>query len=101
MVKNPSANCKTCRFNSLQKEMATHSSILAWKLLWLEKPDRLYLPASQRHRVTKSWSCLSRSTVRTLYLKEKPPKHNTVSSAFVEVDYLVLPLESSKSSSLC
>jgi len=41
----------------------------SWKLLWIEKPGRLYLPGSQRHRVTKSWSCLSRSTIRTLYLK--------------------------------
>ena len=44
VVKNLSANCKTCRFNSLQKEMVTHSSILAWKLLWIEKPGRLYSP---------------------------------------------------------
>ena len=25
----------------LQKEMATHSSILAWKIPWMEEPDRL------------------------------------------------------------
>ena len=25
----------------LEKEMATHSSTLAWKILWTEKPDRL------------------------------------------------------------
>ena len=25
----------------LEKEMATHSSILAWKNPWTEKPDRL------------------------------------------------------------
>ena len=25
----------------LEKEMATHSSILAWKILWTEKPGRL------------------------------------------------------------
>ena len=25
----------------LEKEMATHSSILAWRILWTEKPGRL------------------------------------------------------------
>ena len=25
----------------LEEEMATHSNILAWKILWTEKPDRL------------------------------------------------------------
>ena len=25
----------------LEKEMATHSSILAWKILWTEEPGRL------------------------------------------------------------
>ena len=27
--------------DSLEKEMATHSSALAWKIPWMEKPDRL------------------------------------------------------------
>ena len=25
----------------LEKEMATHSSVLAWKILWTEEPGRL------------------------------------------------------------
>ena len=25
----------------LEKEMATHSNILAWRILWAEEPDRL------------------------------------------------------------
>ena len=32
----------------LEKEMATHSSILAWKIPWMEKPDRLQSIALQR-----------------------------------------------------
>ena len=28
----------------LEKEMATHSSILAWKIPWTEEPGRLYGP---------------------------------------------------------
>ena len=34
----------------LEKEMAPHSSILAWKIPWLEKPGRLQSMASQRVR---------------------------------------------------
>ena len=33
---------------SLEKEMATHSSILAWKTPWTEEPDRLQSLGSQR-----------------------------------------------------
>ena len=29
------------REDSLEKEMATHSSILAWKIPWMEEPGRL------------------------------------------------------------
>ena len=34
----------------LEKEMATHSSILAWKIPWTEKRDRLQSMRSQRVR---------------------------------------------------
>ena len=32
----------------MEKEMATHSSILAWKIPWTEEPDRLQSVGSQR-----------------------------------------------------
>ena len=32
----------------LEKEMATHSSTLAWKIPWTEKPDRLQSIGSKR-----------------------------------------------------
>ena len=32
----------------LEKEMATHSSILAWKIPWMEEPGRLQFMGSQR-----------------------------------------------------
>ena len=46
MVKNPSAMQETKvqsldREDFLEKEMATHSSILAWEILWTEDPGRL------------------------------------------------------------
>ena len=31
----------------LEKEMATHSSVLAWEIPWTEKPGRLHLMGSQ------------------------------------------------------
>ena len=34
--------------DSLEKEMATHSSILAWKITWTEEPVRLQSMGSQR-----------------------------------------------------
>ena len=34
----------------LEKEMATHSSILAWEIPWMEEPGRLQFMGSQRVR---------------------------------------------------
>ena len=34
----------------LEKEMATHSSILAWKIPWTEEPGELQSMGSQRVR---------------------------------------------------
>ena len=34
----------------LEKEMATHSSILAWKVSWIEEPGRLQSMGLQRIR---------------------------------------------------
>ena len=40
--------------NPLEKGMAVHSSILAWRIPWTEEPSKL-----QIHGVTKSWTRLS------------------------------------------
>ena len=37
---------------SLEKEMATHSSILAWKIAWTEEPGRLQSMVSQESDTT-------------------------------------------------
>ena len=34
--------------NPLEKEMATHSNILAWEMLWTEEPGRLQTMESQK-----------------------------------------------------
>ena len=38
------------REDLLEQEMATHSSILAWKIPWMEEPGRLQSMGSQRRR---------------------------------------------------
>ena len=38
----------------LEKEMATHSSMLVWRIPWTEEPGRLHF-----HGVAKSWTQLS------------------------------------------
>ena len=36
------------KVNDLEKEMATHSSILAWRIPWTEEPGGLQYMGSQR-----------------------------------------------------
>ena len=53
MVKNPPAMWETWvqslgQEDPLEKEMATHSSILAWRIPWMEKPDELQSTGLQR-----------------------------------------------------
>ena len=40
----------TIHFRALEKEMATHSSILAWGIPWMEEPGRLHSMGSLRVR---------------------------------------------------
>ena len=55
MVKNVNAMQETlarspCQEDPLEKGMATHTSILAWKTPWTEEPGRLQSKGSQRVR---------------------------------------------------
>ena len=59
MVKNPPANVGDVgsilgQEDPLEKEMATHSSILAWEIPWTGEPGGL-----QSMRWQKSWTQLS------------------------------------------
>ena len=50
------------REDSLEKEMATHSSILAWKIPWTEEPGRLQsLGLQSRTRLSDFLSFLKES----------------------------------------
>ena len=53
MVKHPTAIQEIWvqslgREDPLEKEMATHSSILAWKIPWTEEPGGMYHPWGQK-----------------------------------------------------
>ena len=49
----------------LEKEMATHSSILAWKIPWMVEPGRLQSMGSQ------SWTQLSNFTLSNTAIKSQ------------------------------
>ena len=53
MVKNPPAQLKMWvqsldREDPLKKDMATHSSILAWEIPWIEEPGKLQSTGLQK-----------------------------------------------------
>ena len=47
----------TFHFHALEKEMATHSSVLAWRIPGMAEPRRL--PSMGSHRVGQDWSDLA------------------------------------------
>ena len=87
----------------LEKEMATHSSILAWRISWTEEPGRLQSTGSQRVRhdwatsLSLSLSCTDLShmgpTLLPLKLPYRPP-----SSVFTQCSLLHWELTPSASS---
>ena len=63
------------RKDLLEKEMATHSSTLAWKIPWTEEPGRLQFMGSQKSQTQLSdftslhfTSCLHRAARRTVQM---------------------------------
>ena len=54
----------------LEKEMVTHSSILAWRISWTEKPGRLRSTGSQREMQIKSILRYHLTPVRTAIIKK-------------------------------
>ena len=60
-------------FNRKEKEMATHFSILAWKIPWTEKPGRLQSTGSQR--VGHDWSDLACIHTRIHVINFHSAKH--------------------------
>ena len=50
----------TFHFHALEKELATHSSVLAWRILGTREPGGL--PSMRSHRVGHDWSDLAAAT---------------------------------------
>ena len=73
MVKNPPAVQESwvqslCQDDPLEEELATHSSILAWRIPWTEEPGRLQSMGSQRVRhdwATFTFGCSQGTRVTT------------------------------------
>ena len=72
MVKNPFAKQEMQVWSldqedPLEKEMATHSSILAWEILWAEEPDG---PPSMGHKESDMTEhTAARAVENTIFLK--------------------------------
>ena len=54
----------TFHFHALEKEMATHSSVLAWRIPGMGEPGGL--PSMGSHRVRHDWSDLAAASARVL-----------------------------------
>ena len=51
------------REDPLEKEIATHSSILAWEIPWTEEPGELYSMGLQK---SQTWLCNQTTTKKVL-----------------------------------
>ena len=56
-----SLSLSTFHFHALEKEMATHSSVLAWRIPGTGKPGGL--PSMRSHRVGHDWSDLASAAI--------------------------------------
>ena len=56
----------TFHFHALEKEMATHSSVLAWRIPGMGEPGGL--PSTGSHRVRHDWSDLAAAKILLPYL---------------------------------
>ena len=94
--------CGRPRFNScigkmpLGKEMATHSSILAWKIPWTEEPVRLQSMGLQR--VRHNWVtplCFPFSQYLCIYKIKKTP-HSAHEEIYLSIPFYFINLKVSK-----
>ena len=56
----------TFRFHALEKEMATHSSVLAWRIPGMAEPGGL--PSMASHRVGHEWSNLAAAAAAATFI---------------------------------
>ena len=78
VVKNPPSNARDAeeavsipgREDPLEKEIATHSSILAWEITWTEEPGRLQFMGLQRVRHKWACTCMLSNTLWVAWLQK-------------------------------
>ena len=95
VVKNPLANAGDVRDTgsipglgrSLEEGMATHSSILAWRISWTEEPGGLQSTGSQR--VGQDWSSLA----HIFYHNKKKIPFNIIPILLVSYKYYDFNIE--------
>ena len=64
------------RFHALEKEMATHSSVLAWRVPGMGEPGGL--PSLGSHRVGHNWSSLAAAVAAYPFSRgSSPPRNGT------------------------
>ena len=79
------------RRDPLEKEMATHSSILPWRIPWTEGPGRLQSMGLQRVRCDRVaeykglyrffWLIFTSTTKNAVHQNSPPPSHMNLDSA--------------------
>ena len=85
MAKNPPAMQET-RVRSLgqeeplEKEVETHSSILAWEIPWTEEPGRLQSMGSQRQTRLSSHTLSFKSLPKVSFLQDISPDPHKLES---------------------
>ena len=67
----------TLPFHALEKEMATHSSVLAWRIPGTEEPGGL--PSVGSHRVGHDWSDLAAAAAAAALLSAKYSSYSIIS----------------------
>ena len=70
----------TFHFHALEKEMATHSSVLVWRIPGMEEPG--WLPSTGSHRVGHDWRDLAAAFVLNTFLL--PPVELTQNSVVMQ-----------------
>ena len=65
----------TFHFHALEKEMATHSSVLAWRIPGVEEPGGL--PSMESHRVEHDWSDLAAAAAAAAGLLDSVSERGT------------------------
>ena len=95
----------TFHFHALEKEMATHSSVLAWRILGTGEPGGL--PSMGSHRVRHDWSDLAAADnvcivsvntfwsynilpikiILTCFKKNQPSSHESTTFSIVQLFY--------------